>query len=120
MLVGSTLCTTPADAIVNEQTPALSRLLVAPDTNLDGDSDEQASVFVRELASIRLEQVSLVVLAACSTGSGVVQSGEGIASIARPFLEAGASNVIATLWDVPDRSAVEVFGQFHRNVAACA
>ena len=88
-------------AIVNDQVPSLSRLLLAR----DGASDDDGALFVSELAKVRLDGTKLVVLAACSTASGMVTNGRGIASIARPFLEAGAATVVATLWDVQDQSA---------------
>jgi CHAT domain-containing protein len=100
-------------AVVNDQVPALSRLLLAS----DGASGDDGTLFVSELAKVRLDDTSLVVLAACSTSSGIVTNGEGIASIARPFLEAGAATVVATLWDVQDQSAASLFQQFHRYVA---
>jgi len=100
-------------AVVNDQIPMLSRLLLAR----DGISEDDGSLFVSELAKIRLDGTKLVVLAACSTASGMVTEGEGIASIARPFLEAGAATVVATLWDVQDQSAASLFQQFHRYVA---
>lgn len=100
-------------AVVNEQIPGLSRLLMA----LDGGSNDDGVLFVRDLATVRLDDTMLVVLAACSTGSGRITNGEGIGSIARPFLEAGASTVVATLWDVQDQSAAALFQQFHQHVA---
>jgi CHAT domain-containing protein len=101
-------------AVVNDQVPSLSRLLLAR----DGASDDNGALFVSELAKVRLDDTKLVVLAACSTASGMVTNGEGIASIARPFLEAGAATVVATLWDVQDQSAASLFQQFHRYVAS--
>src|SRR5262249_24553729 len=62
-------------AIVNDQAPALSRLLLAPDLEA-GDG----SLFVRELSRVRLNRTWLVVLAACSTGTGMISNGEGVQS----------------------------------------
>ena len=100
-------------ALVNDQAPALSRLLMAP----DGAGADDGSLFVSELSGIRLQRTRLVVLAACSTGTGSITNGEGVQSLARPFLEAGASWVVATFWDIQDRSAAEFFMAFHRRVA---
>jgi CHAT domain-containing protein/tetratricopeptide (TPR) repeat protein len=99
-------------AVVNEQTPSMSRLLMTPDEN----SDDDGALFASELVDVRLDKTSLVVLAACSTSVGMIGNGEGIFSIARPFLEAGASIVIGTLWDIQDRSAADFFAEFHRHV----
>jgi CHAT domain-containing protein/tetratricopeptide (TPR) repeat protein len=101
-------------ALVNEQEPLLSRLLLARDAT----SGDDGSLFVSELSQLRLNRTKLVVLAGCSTGAGMIGSGEGVFSLARPFLEAGASTVVATLWDIPDRSAALLFQEFHRRLTA--
>jgi len=54
----------------------------------------------------------LVVLSACSTGSGEVERGEGVLSLARPFLAAGVPFVLATLRPVDDRITPMLIG-FH-------
>ena len=67
----------------------------------------------------------LVVLSACRTALGKAEGGEGPISLARAFLYAGASGVVASLWDVDDR-ATEVFmthfyeGLFRRKLPADA
>ena len=100
-------------AVVNEQDPSRSRLLMAHDAT----SDDDGSLLMTELAPVRLDKTRLVVLAACSTGAGQLSNGEGVLSIARPFLEAGAASVVATLWEIPDKSAARLFEEFHRRVA---
>ncbi len=60
-------------ALVNDQSPSLSRLLLSPDS-IAGDD---GSLFVTELAGVRLNQARLVVLAACSTGTGPDQQRRG-------------------------------------------
>lgn len=55
---------------------------------------------VREIYDIKL-QPSLVVLSACRTAAGHL-TGDGVAALARAFFFAGASTLVATLWDVAD------------------
>ena len=42
----------------------------------------------------------MAVLSACNTGSGKLQKGEGVMSLARGFLYAGCPSIIMTLWEV--------------------
>jgi len=55
-------------------------------------------------------------LSACSTGRGPL-SPDGIVGLTRAFFAAGASAVVATLWDVPDGPSARVMGAFYRQLA---
>ena len=57
-----------------------------------------------------------VVLSACETGIGKLQSGEGAISIARGFKYAGAEKVLFTLWEVNDKSTSEVMAAFYKEL----
>jgi len=100
-------------AITNVEYPLMSRLLFSPDSGVGA----QEPLFAYEIARIRLPRAHVVVLAACSTGAGAVSRGEGVVSIARPFLAAGAPVVIASQWDVDDRATETLFREFHRALA---
>ncbi len=54
----------------------------------------------------------LVVLAACQTGLGNYQVGEGIISMGRAFQYAGARSVLITLWTVPEAASVALVDSF--------
>jgi CHAT domain-containing protein len=58
----------------------------------------------------------LVVLAACETGMGKEVKGEGLVALARAFMYAGASRVLASLWNVDEEATVELVKRFVRNV----
>jgi CHAT domain-containing protein len=60
----------------------------------------------------------VLILAACSTGVGAVSRGEGVVSVARPFLAAGVPLVIASQWDVEDRATARLFLAFHERLSA--
>lgn len=47
----------------------------------------------------------LVILTACETAAGKVQSGEGVASIGRAFISKGVKGVVASRWPVDDAVA---------------
>ncbi len=55
----------------------------------------------------------LAVLSACQTGSGAIQQGEGIMSLARAFQEAGCRSVLMSLWDVNDEATYEFMTRFY-------
>jgi CHAT domain-containing protein/TolA-binding protein len=57
---------------------------------------------------------ALVVLSACSTGSGRLAGGEGIVGLGSAFLYAGASDVVSTLWSVSDDSTGQLMTEFYR------
>ncbi|HET9252971.1 MAG TPA: CHAT domain-containing protein [Candidatus Eisenbacteria bacterium] len=60
-----------------------------------------------EIASVDLSRVSWVVLSACDTGLGEIQSGEGVLGLRRAFQIAGAGTLVMSLWAVEDKSALE-------------
>ncbi len=97
-------------ARVNLRFPDLSQLILAPSpTNPRGVLDAQ------QLRAWQLPRTDLVVLAACETAYGSVYRGEGIISLARPFLNAGVASVVGSLWDVDDRATRLLLTDFHRR-----
>jgi CHAT domain-containing protein/tetratricopeptide (TPR) repeat protein len=79
-----------------------------------GDLDANA------IASLNLSKAELVILAACGTMRGDSQHVEGMPSIARAFLAAGARNVIGTLWEVDDDAVVPLFQNVHAQLRSGA
>jgi CHAT domain-containing protein len=70
---------------------------------------------LRGFAITRLRfDADLVVLSACETGVGEDLAGEGMASLARFFFEAGARSVVSSLWRVSDRSTAQLMERFYR------
>jgi CHAT domain-containing protein len=55
----------------------------------------------------------MAVLSACSTGSGKLQKGEGVISLARAFAFAGMPCVVMTLWDVEDITSCYIVPDFY-------
>jgi CHAT domain-containing protein len=62
-----------------------------------------------------LGRTGLFVMAAWGTAVGRAVHGEGVLSLTRPFLSAGASAVVSTLWDIDDRDAERFFVRFHEH-----
>lgn len=73
------------------------------------------------LYSTELEYYSLtgtlVVLSACNTATGTELAAEGIYSLARSCLIAGAQEVIASLWAIPDQAVSQVMVNFYKRLS---
>lgn len=86
-----------------------SRLLLAADGANDG------SLTTDELYGLRLN-ADLVTLSACETGLGRVLTGDDVIGLTRGFLYAGASSVVASLWQVDDDATTRLMDAFYRNM----
>jgi CHAT domain-containing protein len=84
-------------------------LTVAPDAGSDG------RLHAFEIAQLTLGD-ALVILSGCDTGTGRIAGGEGVLSLSRAFLRAGASATVATLWPIGSGSA-GLIGEFYRQLA---
>jgi CHAT domain-containing protein/tetratricopeptide (TPR) repeat protein len=71
---------------------------------------------VQEIYGLNL-QADLVVLSACRTALGKV-SGDGMLGLTRAFFYAGASSVMATLWDVADEPTYLLISEFYKDLRA--
>jgi CHAT domain-containing protein len=97
-------------AIVDEDRPALSRLLLQP-----GDSGKDGALTLGEIYNLRLD-ADLVVLSACDTGGGRIARGEGIIGLTRGFLFAGAKSLLVSLWPVSDGAAAALVVDFYAGL----
>lgn len=84
-----------AHALVDDAVPRRSALLLA------GGPDEDGLLQMNEIGALSLD-ADLVMLSACRTHLGRQVRGEGLVSLARTFMLAGASAVGASLWAVED------------------
>ena len=99
----------------NKANPLFSGIQLEPDAQNDGRLE------VYEILALHL-QAQLVTLSACETalGSGYfseIPAGDEFVSLTRAFLSAGASTVIATLWEVNDSSTARLMGSFYRRLS---
>jgi CHAT domain-containing protein len=67
-----------------------------------------------DIAAQHFNRIRLVVLAACGTASGDDERLDGVPTLARAFLEAGAPSVVAALWPIDDEEAAALGREFHR------
>jgi CHAT domain-containing protein len=77
---------------------------------LNSDHD----LYMHEIAVQHLP-AQLITLSACETSSGVLERGEGSASLTRAFSLSGTKSVISTQWPVNDWSSVPIMRSFYKN-----
>jgi CHAT domain-containing protein len=95
--------------IINDSLPMFSKLVFSkPGIN----SSEDGYLNTYEIYNMKLN-ARLAVLSACATGSGKLQKGEGVMSMARGFIFAGCPSILMTLWQVEDKSGVKIMEDFY-------
>ncbi len=97
-------------AIINQVSPGLSGLVLAP-------QPDTAVLSAAAIAATMLNHHPVVVLAACDTMAGQTFHGEGVLNLARPYLLAGATAVIGALWPARDAAAVRLMTDVHTRLA---
>ncbi len=97
--------------VANAEFPDRAALVLgsAPATGEDG------LLQVREIRDLPL-RTELVTLSACDTGSGKLLGQEGIASLERAFLLAGAKSVIASLWPADDTFTIALMKRLYQHL----
>lgn len=83
--------------------------------NDNKDSIVSNRLFDYDISKLRLK-TPMVVLSACETGTGRLYSGEGVMSVSRSFLIAGAESVISTYWSVNDVSSAQIMINYYQNL----
>lgn len=99
---------------LNRNAPLLSNLQLQPDDRNDGRLE------LYEILELKLH-ARLVTLSACETalGSGYFSdtpAGDEFVGMTRAFLSAGSDSVLASLWEVNDRSTRLLMVSFYRNL----
>jgi CHAT domain-containing protein len=54
-------------------------------------------------------------LSACDTGTGEARAGEGVLGLRRGFIQAGAQNLLMTLWPIADEETPALMLDFYRS-----
>ncbi|MEZ5355939.1 MAG: CHAT domain-containing tetratricopeptide repeat protein [Bryobacteraceae bacterium] len=99
-----------AHAKANRESPLDSFVMLSP-------YEGRARLYAREVARGRLT-ADLVTLSACRSAGDRAYSGEGLVGLSWAFLRAGASHVIAGLWDVPDKPTSRIMTLLYEQLAA--
>ncbi|MBN2522780.1 MAG: CHAT domain-containing protein, partial [Bacteroidales bacterium] len=83
--------------------------------NKSGDSLNDGTLYPYELYNRPLK-AELAVLSACETGSGKIQTSEGILSIGWGFTYVGCKSVIVSLWKANDQSTSKLMQYFYKGL----
>ncbi len=72
-----------------------------------------------DVSTLDVQGTWLVALSACDTGSGEARAGEGVMGLRRGFIQAGAQNLLMTLWPISDEVTVQIMSDFY-DAAHCS
>ncbi|MFP4489444.1 MAG: CHAT domain-containing protein, partial [Bacteroidales bacterium] len=97
--------------LLNDNNPMYSRMVFS--TEIETDEDGMLNTY--EVYNLDIN-AKMVFLSSCNTGSGYLQSGEGVMSLARGFFYSGSPSVIMSLWEVDDLSGNTIVKNFYRNI----
>ena len=75
--------------------------------------EEDGILSAEDVSTLDLKGTWLVTLSACDTGSGEARAGEGVMGLRRGFVEAGAQNLLMTLWPISDEFTIQIMSDFY-------
>ncbi|MFG6103151.1 CHAT domain-containing tetratricopeptide repeat protein [Leptothoe sp. EHU-05/26/07-4] len=94
----------------------LSSAIALTPTREKGDRDQPDDGLLTAQEVMQLDlKADLVVLSACNTGRGQI-TGDGVVGLSRSFLAAGANNLVASLWAVPDEATAMLMTEFYQQL----
>jgi len=96
--------------LLDDQHPLRSALVLSQVPGQKSDGLLQ----VREIYGLKTN-ADLIVLSACQTARGFLESAEGPMGLARAFFFSGARAVLAALWPISDKAALYLMREFYRN-----
>jgi CHAT domain-containing protein len=100
-------------SFINATHPDLSGIVLSL---VDRQGQEQDGYLrLHEIYNLKLP-ADLVVLGGCRTGLGKEIKGEGLMSLTRGFMYAGAPRVIVSAWEVQDRPSATLMIKFYRGL----
>jgi len=83
--------------------------------SFDGTTPQNMLFSVSDILKMAIS-ADTVVLSACNTGSGKVSHAEGVMSLGRAFMAAGAHSVTVSLWAVSDDSTQMFMEEYYKNL----
>jgi CHAT domain-containing protein len=99
--------------LINNQHAELSGIVLS----LVNERGQPQNGFLRlyDIYNMNLK-AELVVLSACQTALGKEIKGEGLVGLTRAFMYAGATRVVASLWQTEDRSTAILMNRFYEGM----
>ena len=74
---------------------------------------EDGYLNANETSFLNLENTKLVVLSTCESGRGFIKDGDGVFGLRQGCINAGAQNIIMSLWKVDDKVTQEFMSRFY-------
>ena len=99
-----------AHGLANSASPLDSAVVLSPQSGA-------FLLYARDISEYPL-RARIVTIASCRSAGAKSYPGEGLLGLAWAFLRAGADEVIAGLWDVADRSTVDIMRSLYEGLAA--
>jgi CHAT domain-containing protein len=97
--------------LLNDKDPMFSKMAFSA----SNDTIEDGFLNTYEVYNMQLTS-RMAVLSSCNTGSGLLNRGEGVMSLARGFIFAGCPSIVMTLWTVEDKSGVQLMTHFYEKL----
>jgi CHAT domain-containing protein/tetratricopeptide (TPR) repeat protein len=109
---GYTILHLAMHTIIDDQNPMFSKLVFtsAPDSSEDGFLNTY------EIYNLKLK-ARLAMLSSCNSGTGKLQKGEGVMSLARGFIYAGCPSIVMSLWEIEDATSVSLVEDFYKSLS---
>lgn len=101
---------------LDDEVPLRSHLLLTPPPKT-GTTDQLSDsvIYAYDIYNLKLSHTRLVVLSSCQSGAGHYYGGEGVSSLARAFISAGAPLVVSSLWPVDSTATEKLMVGFHSH-----
>ena len=79
--------------------------------------DNDGIVTAEDISTLDLKGTWLVTLSACDTGVGEFKAGEGVLGLRRGVMQAGAQNLLMTLWPITGQKTTQIMLDFYEKAS---